>query len=148
MPVGVRLLVGHVKAAALEVEVIDVGKPHPGASPLRRDAIARCGVVLRQLVGAVGVLDLGCGQGVVKVRVHDLAVVGGHVAPACGVVELVELNRAVAAPAPQNGRVKLMRVQIGIPIPAFGRDLYADLGHLIRELVGERLTRGVAGSIE
>ena len=80
--------------------------------------------------------------------VDHCAVVGGHVAPAARVAQLVELDGRVRAPAPQDGGVELVRVEVGVPVAALHAHLDADAGHLVGKLVGQRLAGGVARRVE
>ena len=84
VPVGMGLLLGHLQALAHEVEVVDVGEPHPrgGALRARRRSAA---VPLRQLSSIRSESATSrLRECLVEVGVHRVALVSatGVVAPA------------------------------------------------------------------
>ena len=85
-------------------------------------------------------------QCLVEVGVYRGVLVAGEVAPAAGVVELVHLDGGVGTPAPLDGALVLMQVEL-VPAAAFGVDLNADLTHLVGPLHGDALTGRVAGGV-
>ena len=86
------------------------------------------------------------GQGLVEVSIYRGVLVAGEVAPAGGVVELVHLDRGVGTPAPLDGALVLVQVEL-VPAAALGVDLDTNLAHLVGPLHGDALTGRVAGGV-
>ena len=139
-----RLLLGNLQALGHEVQVVDVGEPHPRGIALRRRAVLA--VPHGQLPFVIRIGDHGIGQRSVQMRVNRSVLVAGVVAVALGVVQVVHLDRAVGAPTPHDRVAELVLVDV-IPACALRRHLDAQLVHLVGELHGDGLAHRVGGGI-
>ena len=139
-----RLLLGNLQSLGHEVQVIDVGEPHPRGIALRRRTVFA--VPHGQLPFVIRIGDHGVGQCGVQVRVDRSILVAGVVAVARGVVQVVHLDRAVGTPAPHDRVAELMLVDV-VPACALRRHLDAQLVHLVGELHGNGLAHRIGGRI-
>ena len=138
--VGMGLLLRHIQALALPIQMVHVGDPAPGRGSLRRHALFT--IPHRLLPIRIGLLKGGLSQRLVKIRIDRLALVTRVVAPSCGLVKLVHLHGCIGTPAPQHGRFKLVQVDL-IPAGSSRSRLDTQLENLIAELVCKGLASRV-----
>ena len=125
MTMRMRLLMRHIKTVTLEVQVVDVGNPRPRSRTLWRHTLSSIPHGLLPI--CIRRLDLGLRERSIEIIVGHIALVAAVIAPTGRVVQLVNLDGRIRAPAPQNRLRKLHEVQL-IPAAAMYLDLKPNLG--------------------